>query len=221
MTQVAFEQVMLCLGLAGLWVLWYHFLRPQRVDIFRQKLFELRSDLFDLAASGVLPFDHPAYTQLRLLINGLIRFAHRASFPTLVVATVQSKKAPSDTLGRWRRCVEQLPEESRGRLLKIQEEVSEVFIGHIISGSVTLSIFVVLRFAVSLSEALFQLIVGRRDIGNFTVVKARRKIEIERNQVAGTGARVIEARVLYEEQRRIRRMSKAASSEKPNHAYAQ
>ena len=48
----------------------------QRMDIFRQQMFALRDELFDFALEGGIEFDNPAYTQLRELMNGFIRYAH-------------------------------------------------------------------------------------------------------------------------------------------------
>jgi len=64
-------------SLAGLWVLVFWLYRDYRVDLFRQELFQVRDELFDFAAQGQIPFDHPAYVGLREVFNGYIRFAHR------------------------------------------------------------------------------------------------------------------------------------------------
>ena len=122
MNPVIYEQIMSLLGLIALWAFWYYLWKPQRVDAFRQKLFALRSDLFDLAANGVVPFDHPAYAHLRLLINGMIQFAHRASFPSLVVAIAQSANAPFNPMAAWKKNVQELPEGERSQLPGISHE---------------------------------------------------------------------------------------------------
>lgn len=62
------------LGIYGI-VFWLY--RDYRIDSFRQSMFSIRDELFDFAANGNIDFDHPAYTQLRELINGYIRFGHR------------------------------------------------------------------------------------------------------------------------------------------------
>jgi hypothetical protein len=161
MNPLAYEQIISLLGLIALWAFWYYLWKPQRVDIFRQRLFSLRSDLFDLAADGVVPFDHPAYAQLRLLINGMIRFAHRVSFATLVIAIVQSKRAPSDPLAAWRRNVEKLPEGARERVLAVHKDVSAAFSKHLIDGSMLLSLFVFLRVLIALFKGISHA-VGRK-----------------------------------------------------------
>jgi len=202
MNPLIYEQIMSLLGLIALWAFWYNLQKPQRVDIFREKLFDLRGDLFDLAANGAIPFEHPAYRQLRLLINGLIRFAHRASFPTLVLAIAQSNHATSDPLAAWRKSAQELPEDVRNRLLALHGEVAKAFAKHLIGGSIVLTAYVALRVAYGLSRAFLLLLVGRRDLSIFTISHARGKVDWERSQVAKAGADVIEARVLREEEHR-------------------
>lgn len=203
MNPVIYEQIMSLLGLIALWAFWYYLWKPQRVDIFRQKLFALRSDLFDLAAKGTVPFDHPAYTQLRLLINGLIRFAHRASLPTLIIAAAQSSNAPSGALTAWKKNVQKLPKDERNQLLAVHTAASEAFAKHLIGGSLVLSAYVALRVLFAVAKAFLLLLAGKRDLENFTVSSARIKMDRETSHVAKAGgADVIEARVLYEEQHR-------------------
>jgi hypothetical protein len=190
------------LGLIALWAFWYYLWRPQRVDAFRQKLFALRTELFDLGANQVVPFDDDAYTQLRLMINGMIRFAHQVSFPTLLVVMAQSKHAPSDPLLAWKKNVQKLPEDARKQLLAVQDGVSEAFAKHLIGGSAVLFTYVALRVFSAVAKALGLLLLGKRSFGTFTVSKARKKVDRETSQVARAGADVIEARVLQEEQGR-------------------
>jgi hypothetical protein len=202
MKPVIYEQIMSMLGLIALWAFWYYLWKPQRIDIVRQKLFALRSKLFDVAADGVVSFDDPAYTQLRLLLNGMIRFAHRASFPALVVAAAQASDAPSDSLMAWKKSVQKLPEGARSQLLVIYSGASEALAKHLIGGSVLLFFYVLLRVLCAMAKAFFLLLAGKRDLRNFTVSRVRNKMDWERDKVAKSGTGAIESRVLHEEQRR-------------------
>jgi hypothetical protein len=77
--------------------LWYgfFFLYKQLVlDYFRQRMFELRDSMFDLAADGIISFDDPAYGLLRKTINGFLRFGHRISFIELFIAIFVMKNDP-------------------------------------------------------------------------------------------------------------------------------
>lgn len=68
--------------------------RDYRLDSFRQQLFRIRDDLFDLAADGVVPFDSPAYKMLRDAINSNIRFGHRLGFLEMLVFSALTRNDP-------------------------------------------------------------------------------------------------------------------------------
>src|SRR5689334_20196537 len=70
----------LLLSLALLWFLIFRLAREYRIDALRDRLFGIRERLFDYAANEGISFENPAYTRLRMLINSLIRFAHRLTF---------------------------------------------------------------------------------------------------------------------------------------------
>ena len=53
--------------------------------VSRQRQFELRNRLFDLAADGKIEFSHPAYQSLRNFLNANIRFSHAMTFGGLLI----------------------------------------------------------------------------------------------------------------------------------------
>lgn len=55
------------------------------VDWARERMFEARNAIFDMAASGDLEFSSPEYRKIRRRIEGTIRFSHRISWPTIVL----------------------------------------------------------------------------------------------------------------------------------------
>lgn len=60
-------------------VLWFVSTGPWRwscQERYRQKLFSVRDELFDLARNGTVAFTDPAYVALRAYINSMIRFSH-------------------------------------------------------------------------------------------------------------------------------------------------
>lgn len=67
-----------------LWLSWHFLWRKACQERFRQKLFELRDELFDYAHSGKISFKDPAYVLLRCNINGMIRFSHLISVTRIV-----------------------------------------------------------------------------------------------------------------------------------------
>lgn len=52
------------------------------LDLFRQRLFDIRSELFDLSRKNPdkFTFNSPAYIEFESLINGMIRFGHDFNF---------------------------------------------------------------------------------------------------------------------------------------------
>ncbi len=67
-------------SVAGLITWWFWLQSDYACDSFRQKEFALRDEMFDFAASGAIAFNDPAYAELRLLMNRVIRFGHRITF---------------------------------------------------------------------------------------------------------------------------------------------
>lgn len=57
-------------------------------DIARQLVFEKRDAIFDMAASGRLSFESEDYRRIRICLEGMIRFAHEATVPRMLVGLV-------------------------------------------------------------------------------------------------------------------------------------
>lgn len=60
-------------------------LLPTLVDGFRQRVFNLRREMFLLVANGKISPEEPAYTHLRSTMNGVIRFAKHLTFLRLLL----------------------------------------------------------------------------------------------------------------------------------------
>lgn len=71
------------IGFAGLIILTAFLYRDYRIDLFRERMFALRDELFRMAANGDLSFDHPAYGLMRSTLNGLIRYADAVTLSTM------------------------------------------------------------------------------------------------------------------------------------------
>jgi len=213
MSYLIYERITSLLGLAGLWVLWYYLLKPQRVDAFREDLFTLRDSLFDLAADGVVPFNHPAYAQLRLLINGMIRFAHRLTGSMMIVAAIQSRDVPPGEYAAWQASVQKLPEEPRKRLLAIHTGVFKATTRHVVNGSPVLWTCLTMIVALSGLRALLLRATGRKTVSSFTDEHVGLRVSWEGNRVTVAATKAIEARVLHDEQKR--------TGAEDEHAYAQ
>jgi hypothetical protein len=73
----------------------------QRADLFRQQMFALRDELFDFALEGKIEFDNPAYTQLRELMNGFIRYAHNLTPYRTLMSYLRWKCTSREPLKGW------------------------------------------------------------------------------------------------------------------------
>ena len=69
----------------GIWYLCFWRFRELRIERFRGEIFAIRDEMFIAAAEGKISFDHPAYTKLRVMLNGYIRFSHRLSLLYVVI----------------------------------------------------------------------------------------------------------------------------------------
>jgi hypothetical protein len=75
-------------GWAALVAVIQFMLLPTAVEAFRQRLFELRRELFLYMADGHIRPNHPAYLRLRRLLDSLLRFAERVTFLRIVMMQV-------------------------------------------------------------------------------------------------------------------------------------
>ncbi len=124
---------LLCLfGLGWVARLWIEY----RVDAFRDDLFALRDELFDRTASGMISFNHPAYTMLRAAINSVIRFAHRVTIFWLIEAWLfpvqPHQKTITEQMAKWDSTLAGLPPEVVRMLREIQYRVGRRFVQHLL-----------------------------------------------------------------------------------------
>lgn len=125
-------------SLLGLWVLMLLW-RDYRIDAFRQRLFALRDELFDYAASGGIDFNDPAYGMLRTTLNSMIRFAHRVSFFRLALTLLAHQSHPQQALRpymEWRKAVKSVPSRTaQQRLNVIHTRMMILMVRHLLWGS--------------------------------------------------------------------------------------
>ena len=65
------------LALAGMWIFFYWGFRDYRLDLCKQRILELRGELFDMAHEGKLAFDDPTYITFRRVLEGGVHLCHR------------------------------------------------------------------------------------------------------------------------------------------------
>ncbi len=138
----AFELLTASLGAFCLWVLWFYFLKKQLIDSFREELFSVRDELFNLAASGEISFENSSYIELRYLINGMLRFGHRISLTTLVTASYGANREALESTAfyKWKRSLDKLPEDIKHRLNKLHDRMFMAYMKHLVGGSLFLSL---------------------------------------------------------------------------------
>jgi hypothetical protein len=78
------------------WFIWTDGIKVLFLDGMRERLFEIRFELFRLGTSGELPYDNEAYRAVETLICGLLRFGHRITFLTFLLSIVEIAKARKD-----------------------------------------------------------------------------------------------------------------------------
>jgi hypothetical protein len=83
-------------ALCGIYLVWSLAIRSLLLDITRERLFEQRSALFQLAARGEIDFEDEAYRSLEILYCGLLRFAHRVTFLTFMISSIANRLAEKD-----------------------------------------------------------------------------------------------------------------------------
>jgi len=125
----------LVVGLFALWFLYFFCWHEHRIDAYRQRLFGVRDDLFDYAASGAIRFDDPAYTTLRDLSNGLIRFAHRLTFTRVWALALLGDLPRTNRMEAWMADVETRSPEVRDRLLKAHKQIESASLWHVLAWS--------------------------------------------------------------------------------------
>ncbi len=126
-----------CLVLFIAWLIWYQFWIPYRVEYFRQRLFKLRDELFESAAAGNIEFTHPAYTDLRLTMNALIRYGHRVTIWRIVMSMVSLARSRNshvvNSYAEWRKQTDRIEnEETRNRIYAFRSEISEIMAAHMV-----------------------------------------------------------------------------------------
>ena len=112
--------------------------RTYRVDGYRQSLFALRDELFDLAIEQ-WGLDNPAYRNVRELLNSAIRFAHHTTLLRLWLSVrllPKFRKFINESAEQWEQaiasCESPLIQE---RLRDIHQRFRRLMIDHLVSVS--------------------------------------------------------------------------------------
>lgn len=113
------------------------FLLKHRLERFRQRLFSVRNALFDFAADGGIPFDHPAYRITRRRINSLIRYGHNINSLHTLFMWYEFRRDPQmmSDLSEFDRqlhdACKKLPYPAQERIQKTYEQVQKILADHL------------------------------------------------------------------------------------------
>jgi hypothetical protein len=133
MTTILFFSI----SLASLWILAFKLFRNLEIDEFRQKVFALRDEMFDFASDGRISFDHPAYGQLRLLMNGVVRYGHRMSLFRIwmLIVFVKMPTNRSAFSIEFEKNINSLDEFTRDKLNGFHDQLMRIIVSHLIKQS--------------------------------------------------------------------------------------
>lgn len=128
-TEFLGECVRIAISVAVLMVAWQLVYIPTMVDVFRQRVFTTRRDLFSLMAAGLIEPTHPAYVHLRRRMNGLLRFAERITFPRVILSAAMFRTRTKDYQAATNAKFEMVSDDAVKRKLidfdnRLQEEIA-------------------------------------------------------------------------------------------------
>lgn len=148
------------LSILALWIAFDAGYRQYRIDILRNRLFRLRSELFEAARKGhfgVQGFRDPAYLRIRHGLNGFIRYGHQFTLFRLLVLLWSSRwlldseqlEAQRDYI---RKAISKHTRPSKEELTRIMREAEYAIVVHMISVNVVG--FLCLRFGECVARVL-------------------------------------------------------------------
>jgi len=121
-------------------VVLFKILPEVRLDSFRQQMFEIRDELFDLAADGHISFQHPAYILLRRQMNGFIRYGHQLTvfrmLMSLMIHKISGRPDPREWRAEWDNALTSTENENvRLQLERIHHKGMRLAVKRLLAGS--------------------------------------------------------------------------------------
>ena len=160
--------IMSTIALAGLWFLIFWLYRDYRLDYFRDKLFALRDELFDMALRGEIDFNHPAYGLLRTILNGTIRYGHRLGLIEIIISifSFREDKAYYMDIAKkferhWSESVATLPHATKAALGRIRGRLHYLMAEQMILSQPILLVLIVPVLFLFLIKSLWGSIIRR------------------------------------------------------------
>ena len=138
-------------SLCAAYFLWTLGIRKFFLDMMRERIFELRFELFRLGMSGELSFESEAYRALETLLSGLLRFGHRISFLTYffsarAISRAQKEKDYVNVAAQISLKVSRLQPGTQKKILEILKGVhTAVIVYMVLSSLLFVSLFFVTK----------------------------------------------------------------------------
>lgn len=160
------EKALFWVGLLILWIAFTFIYRAYRVDVLRQRLFDIRQKLFlTVERSDDIYFDDYAYKEMRSIVNGMIRFAHGMTFFKLLALTYGRRDSASRKYHKkLDKAFDSLPKPLSDKLRGFQDEIAYCVADHVVYTSVLLNWWLVpAKHVLSLGATFTRLIRDRID----------------------------------------------------------
>lgn len=145
MIEMHFKTIIVSTVFLVLWVMFFTIHRSYHIVRTRQRLFGIRAGLFNAALDGKINFDEPAYRQVRLILNGMIRFTHSLSFLRVLAIVIFNRYAHKGLLGHFNNRLEQaldkLTNDQKDLLLHALDDAHLQIMRHLMSVSILWGIF--------------------------------------------------------------------------------
>jgi hypothetical protein len=127
-------------AICGMYLLWALGIRKLLLDGLRERIFELRFELFRLGADDAIEFENPAYRALETLFCGLLRYSHRITFLSFLISKRASNRAEKEkdyvnVSAQIALKVSQLQPETQERILEILKGVQSILMIYIACSS--------------------------------------------------------------------------------------
>ena len=168
-THILAQIIVFFLSLGGFWLLYHWLYKDYAVDKIRQEMFSLRDDLFVEAAKGLIDFNHPAYTTLRRMMNGGIRFAHRINLLDILLLALQIrissphlKDSTYSFEARMDNVSAELPSETKKRLKYYRNQIDRMLMLHIVRTSPFFILFFIALAIVTVIPLLLMAFLHKR-----------------------------------------------------------
>lgn len=148
------------------WIAYFRAVGKLNLDRFRDGVFVLRDELFDMASRGELSFDCDAYKHLRGALNGSLRSGHRLALVPMVAALAKRNALrrkygdwPSPLSDRWRVATAHLRPEVVEKLERIRDRLHVMMILYTMASSpVGMPILVGTQLAKGLRRLVWRLL---------------------------------------------------------------